>query len=271
MDDRREVEVAGTPVAWHESGDGFPVVFVHGIPTGPALWRHVLPLVDDARCLAFEMVGYADSIPAGRGRDISVGRQADYLLGWLDELGVDRAVLVGHDLGGGVAQIAAVRAPERCAGLVLTNTIAYDSWPIPSARALRAAAPVLRRLPPAAVYPIMASMLARGHDDLGVARESLTVHRRPYARHDGAAALARQVASLDVDDTRSVADRLPQLELPARLVWGAGDQFQELSYGQRLARDLDAELTAIAGGKHFVPEDHPDEIAAAVGKTLAEV
>jgi pimeloyl-ACP methyl ester carboxylesterase len=45
-----------------------------------------------------------------------------------------RAVLVGHDLGGGVAQIAAVRAPGRCAGLVLANSIGYDSWPIPSVR-----------------------------------------------------------------------------------------------------------------------------------------
>jgi pimeloyl-ACP methyl ester carboxylesterase len=53
-------------------GEGFPVVLVHGIPTGPALWRHVLPQVRGGSLLAFEMVGYGDSIPAGRDRDISV-------------------------------------------------------------------------------------------------------------------------------------------------------------------------------------------------------
>lgn len=268
---RHEVDVGGTPIAWHEAGDGFPVVLLHGIPTGPALWRHVIPLVTDARCLAFEMVGYADSIPAGRGRDISVGRQADYLLTWLDELGIDRAVYVGHDLGGGVAQIAAVRARDRCAGLVLTNTIAYDSWPIPSVKALRAVTPVLRRLPGATVYPIMATLLARAHDDLRVARESLAVHWQPYVQHDGAAALARQVDSLDVNDTRRIADRLATLDVPARLVWGAADQFQKLCYGHRLAADLDAELAPISGGKHFVPEDHPDEIAHAITQLLTEV
>jgi pimeloyl-ACP methyl ester carboxylesterase len=44
---------------------------IHGIPTGPDLWRHVTPLLDDVRILALEMVGYGRSIPAGEGRDIS--------------------------------------------------------------------------------------------------------------------------------------------------------------------------------------------------------
>jgi pimeloyl-ACP methyl ester carboxylesterase len=127
---RHDIAIDGTPVAWYESGGGVPIVLIHGIPAGPALWRHVIPQLDEARWLAFDTVGYADSIPTGTGRDLSVARQAEYLLAWLDEFGVDRAVLVGHDLGGGVAQIAAVHAPDRCAGLVVTNATAYDSWPV---------------------------------------------------------------------------------------------------------------------------------------------
>lgn len=50
---------------WVQAGAGFPVVLVHGIPTSPALWRHVLPQVRVEHLLAFEMVGYGDSIPAG--------------------------------------------------------------------------------------------------------------------------------------------------------------------------------------------------------------
>lgn len=264
----RHLEVDGVPIRWLESGEGFPVVLIHGIPTSPALWRSVIPRVNGARCLAFEMVGYGDSMPAGEGRDISVTRQADYLLAWLDALDIGRAVLVGHDLGGGVAQIAAVRHPERCAGLVLTNSIGYDSWPIPSVKALQAGAPALRRLPPAAVYPVMATLFARGHDQLSVARESLGVHWRPYARHAGGAALARQVTSLDVQDTLAVADQLPQLKVPTQLVWGAADRFQPVDYGQRLAADLDGDLWRIEGGKHFVPEDHPQDVAGAVERTV---
>lgn len=67
----------------------------------------------------------------------------------------------------------------------------------------------------------------------------------------------RQMNALDAADTIAVADRLPTLGLPARVVWGEADQFQELRYGVRLARDLGADLRRIPGGKHFVPEDHP--------------
>ena len=205
----RQAMVRGVPMRWTEAGEGFPVVLVHGIPTSPALWRHVLPQVHGGRLLAFEMVGYGESISAGRDRDISVARQADYLLGWLDQLDVERAVLVGHDLGGGVAQIAAVRAPGRCAGLVLANSICYDSWPIPSVRALQTAAPLTARMPLAAFKALLGSLLARGHDDAARARESLAIHVQPYERHSGAAALAWQVRWLRTADTQVARVRLP--------------------------------------------------------------
>lgn len=255
---------------WEERGQGRAVVLVHGLPTNPTLWRHVLPLVRDARCLAFELVGHGASIQAGRMRDISVARQADYLLAWLDELGVDRAVLVGHGLGGGVAQIAAVRRPERCAGLVVTNCIGYDSWPTPSFKALRATAPALRRLPPPAVKPIIAQHILRGHDDLAMARESLPIHWRHYEVADAAGALARQLRSLDVRDTVLVRDHLKKLDAPAGVVWGAADGFQKVEDGERLAEDLGTDLRRIEQGKHFTPEDHPEEVAQAINDVLAQ-
>ena len=163
--------VDGIRMRWEERGEGRPVVFIHGIPTCPRLWRHVLPRVEKARCLAWEMVGYGGSWREGQDRDISVARQADYLERWLRQVQIDHAVLVGHDLGRGVAQILAVRRPDFVAGL-LTNTIAYDSWPIPSVKILRALSPLVERLPRPALTPVFASFLYRGHDNLRCARES---------------------------------------------------------------------------------------------------
>jgi len=240
------------------------VVFIHGIPTNPRLWRHVVPQLGRIRALCFEMVGYGDSIPAGHDRDISVARQADYLIAWLDELDVHRAVFAGHDLGGGVAQIAAVRHPDRCAGLMLTNSIGYDSWPIPMVTALRATRAVIARMPGAGLRVMLRMFMRLGHDRPSMAEEALDVHLPPYLRHNGAAAFARQVRWLDVHDTLDVADSLPRLDVPARAVWGAAYQFQKLPYGARLAWDLNTTIEAIEGGKHWSPEDHPDRIAAAV-------
>lgn len=253
--------IGGIPMRWHEQGEGMPLVLIHGIPTGPALWRHVLPKISGVRCLAWEMPGYAGSIPAGQDRDISVAKQAEYLVAWMTALNIERAVFAGHDLGGGVAQIAAVRHRYRCGGLFLTNSIAYDSWPIPSVKAMRATRGAVRHLPNAALKMIMTTLFRRGHDDAAQAREALEVHFPHYRDHGGGAALARQVAALDVRDTEAVAADLSRLNIPARVVWGAADRFQKMKYGERLARDLSAPLRRIEGGKHFTPEDHPGVIA----------
>jgi pimeloyl-ACP methyl ester carboxylesterase len=246
-------------------------VLVHGIPTSPALWRHVVPLLPDVRVLAFEMTGYGDSIPAGEGCDLSVAAQADRLNAWIEHLALGPVTLVGHDLGGGVVHIAAVRRPDLCAGIMITNGIGYDSWPIPSVNAMRAAAPLLSRLPAVALKPAFAMLLLRGHDDASVAKESLGVHSRPYDEHGGGAAMARQVTALDVRDTLAVQDRLPSLTVPARVVWGVADRFQKVEYGERFARDLRTALRRIEGGKHFTPEDHPDVIAEEIRSLAAEV
>lgn len=258
---RLSATVDGIEMAWVEQGEGVPVVLVHGIPTSPALWRKVIPLLPGVRVLAWEMVGYGHSIAAGRGRDISVARQAGYLAAWMNQLGLGKAILAGHDLGGGVVQIAAVRHPELCSGLFLTNAIAYDSWPIPSVAALKATAPLSRHLPRPLFKFLLMSLLYRGHDAKDGAIKAYEAHSPFYLAAGGAQALIRQIEHLKTEDTLAIADALPDLHVPARVVWGVADQFQKLEYGQRLASDLRAPLREIRGGKHFTPEDHPAIIA----------
>ncbi len=269
----RTVDVSGIRMRWEEEGEeGPPVVFIHGIPTSPRLWRHVIPRVQDARSMAWEMVGYGASIEEGLNRDISVAKQADYLADWMREVGLESALLVGHDLGGGVAQILAVRRPELVRGLVLINAICYDSWPIPDVKAMRAAGPLVERLPNAVVrFNLYVGLFLRGHDDRARAEESIAQHWPYYEAAGGATALVRQFRSLDVNDTLAIADQIPNLNLPARLVWGAADRFQEIGYGYRLAYELGAPIERIEGAKHFVPEDHPEQVAAAVVTLLGQM
>lgn len=265
------VETYGLRMRWEESGTGRPVVLLHGIPTSPRLWRHVVPALSGCRALAWEMVGYGRSVLEGIGRDLSLARQAEYLIQWMDEIDVQQAVLVGHDLGGGVAQIAASRYPERVRGLVLVNAVCYDSWPIPSVKILRALGPLLGRSPDALIYVILAVLCLRGHDQIDRMKESLRTHWSPYAATDASAALERQIRWLDVRDTLAVEDALTHLQIPASVVWGAADPLLKLRFGERLARDLRAPIDRIPGGKHYVPEDHPDRIVAAVERVLARL
>lgn len=256
---------------WHELGEGMPLVLIHGIPTSPALWRYVMPLIPQARCMAFEMVGYGDSIAQGKDRDISVRHQADYVASWLKKLNIKQAVFAGHDLGGGVVQNIAVRYPELCKGIFLTNAICYDSWPIPSVKAMDTLSPLVRKLPDIMGKQILRTLMMRGHDDSNKADEALEVHWRPYAHSEGAKALTRQIHSLNVEDTLFLEEELPKIDVPARLAWGAADPFQKVEYGERLARDLGAPMRWIEGGKHFTPEDHPTIIAEEINQLLDDV
>ncbi len=54
-------------------------------------------------------------------------------------------------------------------------------------------------------------------------------------------------------------------------MWGTADTFQKLAYGERFARDLGTTVQRLEGGKHFTPEDHPEELAAAISDLVAEV
>lgn len=269
--ERKSVEINGIRMQWDEHGTGQPVIFLHGVPTCPRLWRHVIPRVVGARSLAWEMVGYGASIPESQSNPTAVACQAEYLASWMRALALGPAVLVGHDLGGGIAQIVAVRYPELVAGLVLTNCISYDSWPIPSVKVLQALSPIVAHLPAVAIFLILSLLALRGHDDRSRARESLPEHWAQYARASGAKAFVRQIRPLDVHDTLAISPQLPHINLPARLVWGADDQFLKIGYGYRLAYDLRAPLDRIEGGKHFVPEDHPDRVALAVNQVLLQV
>lgn len=266
----RHAVVSDLNMRWLEGGgEGIPVVLVHGIPTSPELWRHVMPRIRGARVMAWEMVGYGEGMGDGTPREISVARQARYLEMWLAHLRIESAVLGGHDIGGGVAQILAVRRPDLAAALVLANAVGYDAWPVAGVRALRAAGALVRRLPPRWIAAGLRAFFALAHDDPRIASESADIHLARYARAGGAKALVRQARSLDVRDTLAIEAALPRLDLPAAVAWGDADPFLEVAYGERLARDLGAPLHRISGGRHFTPEDHPEAVAAAVNQVVA--
>jgi hypothetical protein len=93
---------------------------------------------------------------------------------------------------------------------------------------MRAAAPLVSHLPNTAGKQILRRLMYRGHDDSALAKESLSLHWEPYARHQGAADLIiRQMEALDVNDTLSVAGSLPSLNVPARIVWALMISFRK--------------------------------------------
>lgn len=269
--------INGIEMRWEEHGDtsskSIPIVMVHGIPTSPRLWRYIIPKVEreGIRCLAWEQVGFGWSMEEGFDRDISVAKQAEYLHDWLEHMGITRAVFVGHDLGGGVIQQLLTKHPKLCMGLVLADCVAYDNWPVMPVKVAKSMNQMIEKLPPSMIKPIFLSgLFFLGHNSGPKRKESTDLHMKPYERVIGPKAFAHQLRNLHGEDTAEIADQLPRITAPAHVVWGEADPLG-IKYGEKLAADLDAPFTRIPKGRHFSPEDHPNEIAAAINQVLREL
>lgn len=264
----RAVQTQGGRLHVAEAGAGEAVLLVHGIPTRGELWRDVVPrLAERARVLVPDMLGYGRSDPP-RGQPLGIEAQAGYLLDALDALGVERCTVVGHDIGGGVAQILAVRHPERVSRLGLVNAVCYDSWPIPEMRAIQAAAPVVERLPAGITTEGLKRGLLRGflHKERGEAL--LEDFLAPFSTPEGLDLFVDHARALDNRPTRELAPRLPELRIPVAIGWGRHDPFQKPHWAERLAADIpDASLTWIEAS-HFSPADEPAGVAAVIEQLL---
>src|SRR4051812_8096695 len=117
---RRTVAINDIELHVAEEGEGRPVILCHGFPELAYSWRHQLPALAEAgyRAVAPDMRGFGgSSIPddVGEYDVLTLGRD---VIGLLDDLGEERAVLVGHDWGANVTWNLALTHPERVAAVV---------------------------------------------------------------------------------------------------------------------------------------------------------
>ena len=258
----RAVVVDGHRLAYREAGAGPPVLLLHGIPTSSQLWRDVIPtLARTRRVVAPDLLNYGRSDKPARA-DVSMRAQARLMLGLMAALGLRRVDLVAHDIGGGVAQLMAVRRPERIARLALANTVCFDSWPIPEFQPLQA--------PGAEDGTSLDDFLAmlRGFLPNGVHRPealgegAVEAMLAPWSDAAGKRALFRNFRRLNPEYTRAIAGELETLPQPPLIPLGRHDPFQKLVYGEKLAATIpDARLEVIEDAAHWIMEEKPGEVA----------
>lgn len=107
-------------IGYDDGGTGLPVLFVHGFPHDRSLWTPQLQaLTVQARCLPVDLRGFGETTAAP---PYSMDQYADDLVGLMNVLHLDRAVIAGLSMGGYVAFALWRRHPERVRGLVLSNT-----------------------------------------------------------------------------------------------------------------------------------------------------
>ena len=259
------VTVDEATLAYRRAGAGPPVLLVHGIPTSSRLWDLVAPqLVPEADVVAVDMLGFGES-DKPLDRDVSVTAQARLVPGVLDALRIERATVVGHDLGGAVAQILAVEAPARVTALGLIDSVSFDSWPIRRMRAIAELAPALARLPGGSVLRSLEAALARELPE-GPAREALAAGIRAWGGDPRP--FLHAARAMDPSHTMAVAARLGELAVPAHVVWGASDPFQGPEWAPRLRDAIPGATLRMLDAGHFPPWERPTEVAAEIRALL---
>jgi haloalkane dehalogenase len=256
-------------VAWTDLGRGEPVILLHGIPTWSFLYNEVIPLLEQHnRVIAPDFLGHGYSDKRDFF-DRSLLAQKRMIIHLMDHLGIERAHFVGHDTGGGVALIMAIDHPERVHGLVLTNVVAYDSWPIDEMVAL--GNPNWRSKSPKEVADFLASGLPDGlfnKDRLTPEFEAGIV--APYSDEEGKISIIRNASALNTNHTTMLVEKHGTISAPTLCLWGVHDPWQTIRDGERLAREIPgARLVRVENASHWIPHDTPGIFAAEVRKFLS--
>ena len=265
-----EVELHGERVRYQMTGDGPAVVLVHGITSSSRTWRTVVPgLAERFTVIVPDLLGHGQS---GKPRgDYSLGAYASGVRDLLGVLGVPKATVVGHSLGGGIAMQFAYQFPERLDRLVLVDSGGLGGE---VALALRAAT-----LPGAEiVMPLLFQPVTRG-----IGRATGRVLGR-FGR-GGSANLRGLMEGLDsladgdarrafIHTARSVIDPKGQrvdardrlylsADVPILIVWGEDDRIIPAAHGRRAHQLMpDSRLELFPGAGHFPHNDDPARFVA---------
>lgn len=246
-------------IAYTDIGSGYPLLLLHGIPTWSYLYHNVIDqLAKKFRVIAPDFLGHGSSDL----RDVfdrSIVVQSKVVLKLMDYLGLEKAHIAGHDTGGGVSLILAINHPQRINRLVLSNIVAYDSWPIDDMLALGN--------PEWITKPIneIADFLKEGFE-LGLSRpETLTKYfidgiRQPYLTEEGKISLIRNASSLNTNHTTNLIHRHKNISAETLVLWGVDDPWQTIRDGERLAEEIpNARLVRLENVSHWLQQDAPDE------------
>jgi 2-hydroxymuconate-semialdehyde hydrolase len=251
-------------------GAGVPVVFLHGFPTSSHLWSDVVPLMPAGhRLVVVDLLGYGRS-DRPDAREVDVRSHAERVVELFDELRIQRACVVGHGIGGGIAQSLAVRHPQRVSHLCLIDSVAFDRWPTARARMARASLVVTQFLPPGVLLGIVRSYLERGYADPHRASHSIEQYLRPFLTIEGRDALIAHIRALTSRETRKLGRQLKKINVPTAILWGEHDPVLPLSVGRELQASIaGASLEVLPDRRHFTPEEAPRQIADGIAELLS--
>ncbi|HIM61152.1 MAG: haloalkane dehalogenase [Chloroflexi bacterium] len=273
---RRRISAGGTEISYVDTGDGDPIVFLHGNPTSSYLWRNIIPhLSPVGRCLGPDLMGMGESGSSPNGSYRFTDHSA-VLDAWFDAMGLTGGVtLVVHDWGSALGFHWAKRNPERVKGLVymeaIVRPVTWEEWPDAARQVFQGfRSPAGEEM--VLEKNIFVERVLPGSVLRGLTEEEMEVYRRPYLEAgesrrptltwpreipiEGEPADVVQIVS-EYGDWLAASD-VPKLFInaePGAILTGPQREF---------CRTWPNQQEVTVRGTHFIQEDSPDEIGRAI-------
>lgn len=263
-EEHAETGVAGLPLHLSTTGEGRPILFLHGFGMHSAVWR---PWIGGLRgsheLLLVDMKGSGRAPKPADGR-YSPLDHADLVARLVVRLDLRDVTLVGHSLGGGVVLLTALKLQDlgessRIARLVSVAGVAYDQR-LPPFIGLAE----LGRLTDAAFALVPKRWLVRRvRQDVVYQPDAITPDQvEPYARTLRSPAARRALLAtarrLLIPELDRWMERYPEIDHPTLALWGAHDPVVPVAVGRRLVSELPhAKLVVLERCGHIPTEERP--------------
>jgi len=253
----KTTEFQGRTVRYDQTGNGLPVVLIHGTPWSSFNLRHLIHgLADSHSVYYFDLLGYGESSKAAG--DVSLGVQNELLAHLLAFWELENPVVIGHDFGGATALRTLLLKRRSYSRLVLIDPVALSPWGSPFFRHVKAHEAAMAGLP-AHIHEavVRAYVQTAAHKKLDEAVWQAIVE--PWTGESGEAALYRQMAQADSKHTDEVQPRYPETSVPTLILWGREDRWIPVERGQRLHEMIpESRLRIVEDAGHLVIEERPD-------------
>ncbi|MBZ0209156.1 MAG: alpha/beta hydrolase [Hyphomicrobium sp.] len=256
-----EVAAAGQSVVLYaeETGEGPPLLLLHGLGASTFTWRHVVPaLARDHRVIALDLKGFGRSDKPLDYR-YSAADQAELVAAFIAERGLTGVTLIGHSFGGTVALLTALRfaqQPGRIHRLVVIDAPALEQDFPGAAELVRAPAipyVAMTLSPPEVLARVMLRIVrAPGR---AVPEADIRGYAAPYYTRGSRHAFMATVQAILDGNTPRMGARYRYVTQPTLVVWCRRDRIVPLATGRRLVRILPNAQLATLGRCNHLPQD----------------
>jgi len=263
---RRQVAVLDTHMSYIDTGEGQPIVFLHGNPTSSYLWRNIIPYLSDrARCLAPDLVGMGRSgkSPARSYRFVDHSR---YLDAWFEKLGLTRdVILVVHAWGSALGFHRAFRYPGQIKAIAYMEAIAsprrWDDFGEGAGvfRALRS--------PAGEEMVLEQNLFVERVLPSGVLRKlseaEMAAYRAPYFQRESRLPTLAWAREIPIEGAPAEVAAIVENTIPKLLILGEPGAIIS-GRTREFCRTWRNQHEVTVAGRHFLQEDAPDQIGIAL-------